>query len=183
MNNDHPDTNNRLIEDCLEGDIKAQFRLYKKYSMAMYNISVRITGNRMDAEDIIQESFMTVFSRLGELDNKAAFGSWLKRIVINNSVSLIRTKRVIFEDLDDSIESDETVIVETEDQIDPAIVHNAIKDLPDGGRAVLVLYALEGYKHREISQLLGISESTSKTQYKRALQLLNNNLKKKIYAD
>jgi hypothetical protein len=85
--------NRRLIEKCLGGDMKAQFQLYKQYSQAMYNIALRFLNNKMDAEDILQESFVTAFSRLDELHNKDAFGSWLKRIVINNCISLQRKRK------------------------------------------------------------------------------------------
>jgi RNA polymerase sigma factor (sigma-70 family) len=183
MNQDYNNINNTIIAGCLEGDIKAQFMLYKNYSAAMYNIAVRITGNRMDAEDILQESFVTVFERLNELENHNSFGSWLKRIVINNSISLIRKRKNVFEDLDNPSSDNVNINEEIDNSIDPAIVHNAIKELPDGCRTVLVLFALEGYKHREISELLGISESTSKSQYRRGLELLNKTLKNKIYAD
>jgi RNA polymerase sigma factor (sigma-70 family) len=183
MDSDSTNINNRIIAKCLEGDIKAQFMLYKNYSAAMYNIAIRITGNKMDAEDILQESFVTVFDRLKELDNHNAFGSWLKRIVINNSISLIRKRKNVFEDIDESVTGNEELPDEVDESIDPSIVHDAIKELPDGSRAVLVLYALEGYKHREISDLLGISESTSKSQYRRALGILNKNIKSRIYND
>ena len=183
MNSENFNINNRIIERCLEGDIKAQFMLYKNYSAAMYNIALRITGNRMDAEDVLQESFVTVFERLEELQNHNSFGSWLKRIVINNSISLIRQRKIVFEDIDEVTSDYENVICEVDESIDPALVHNAIKELPDGSRTILVLYSLEGYKHREIAELLGITESTSKSQYRRALGMLNKNLKSKIYAD
>ena len=93
--------NRRVIEKCLEGDIKAQFQLYTQYSKAMYNIAIRFLNNKMDAEDILQDSFVTAFNRLGELQNKDAFGSWLKRIVINNCISLQRKRKIPFEELDD----------------------------------------------------------------------------------
>jgi RNA polymerase sigma-70 factor (ECF subfamily) len=182
MDSDSFNINNRIIVKCLEGDIKAQFMLYKNYSAAMYNIAVRITGNKMDAEDVLQESFVTVFEKMPELENINSFGSWLKRIVINNSISLIRKRKAVFGDLDEFLESNEDLPEEVDEGIDPAIVHEAIKILPDGSRTVLVLYALEGYKHREISEMLGITESTSKSQYRRALGLLNKNLKNRIYA-
>jgi RNA polymerase sigma factor (sigma-70 family) len=182
MDSDNLNINYRIISKCLEGDIKAQFMLYKNYSAAMYNIAVRITGNKMDAEDVLQESFVAVFEKLHELENRNSFGSWLKRIVINNSISLIRKRKNVFEDIDESLTGNESLIDDIDESIDPAIVHEAIKVLPDGSRTVLVLYALEGYKHREISELLGITESTSKSQYRRALGILNKNLKNKIYA-
>ncbi len=183
MDSEKFNINNRIIAECLDGDIKAQFMLYKNYSSAMFNIAVRITGNKMDAEDVLQDSFVTVFDRLRELDNLSSFGSWLKRIVINNSISLIRKRKAVFEDIDESLAAGEGLTAEVDENVDPAMVHNAIKELPDGSRTVLVLYALEGYRHREISEMLGISESTSKSQYRRALCILNKKLKSMIYAE
>jgi len=175
--------NHRLIEKCLEGDIKAQFQLYKQYSKAMYNIASRFLNNKMDAEDILQESFITAFNRLGELKNRDAFGSWLKRIVINKCISQQRRRKFEFEDIDDYKFEDGSEPDESMPDVDPALVHNAIKELPDKGRAVLVLRALEGYKHQEIAEILNISVSTSKTQYSRSLALLNRKLKSKIDVD
>ena len=168
--------NRRLIEKCLDGDIKAQFQLYKQYSKAMYNIALRFLNNKMDAEDILQESFVTAFSRLDELHNKDAFGSWLKRIVINNCISLQRKRKIPFEEIDEYRHGQEDPSEDGLPQLDPALVHQAIKELPAKGRAVLVLRALEGYSHKEIAETLGVSISTSKTQYTRALCLLNGKL-------
>lgn len=173
----------RLIEKCLDGDIKAQFQLYKQYSQAMYNIALRFLNNKMDAEDILQESFVTAFSRLDELHNIDAFGSWLKRIVINNCISLQRKRKTPFEEIDEyrhgQVDDSEEGLL----QLDPALVHQAIKELPAKGRAVLVLRALEGYSHKEIAEELGVTVSTSKTQYSRALGLLNGKLKGKIHVE
>jgi len=173
----------RLIEKCLDGDIKAQFQLYKQYSQAMYNIALRFLNNKMDAEDILQESFVTAFSRLDELHNKGAFGSWLKRIVINNCISLQRKRKIPFEEIDEYRHGQEDDSEEGLFQLDPALVHQAIKELPAKGRAVLVLRALEGYSHKEVAEALGVTVSTSKTQYSRALDLLNGKLKGKIHVE
>ncbi len=176
--------NSRIIEKCLQGDIKAQFQLYKQYSKAMYNIAIRILDNKMDAEDILQESFSTAFRRLNELENRDAFAGWLKRIVINNCISQQRKKRIRFEDMDEfRLEDNTNPEGDLPENTDPALVHEAIRKLPVKGRTVLVLHALEGYRHREIAALLDISESTSKTQYSRALTLLRKELKGKIYAN
>lgn len=177
------DSTDSVIKKCIEGDIKAQFILYKKYSRAMYNIAIRILNNRMDTEDILQESFITAFGRLHELKSEKALGSWLKRIVINNCISHIRQNRVFYEDIEDYMFEDDTGEQGIDDTIDPVLVHKAIKELPDGCRTVLVLHALENYMHREIAGMLGISISTSKTQYRRALKLLNEKLKHKIYVN
>jgi len=169
--------NNRLIEKCLEGDIKAQYQLYKQYSKAMYNIAIRFLNNKMDAEDILQESFVTAFGRLEELKNRDVFGSWLKRIVINKCISLQRKRKIAFEEVDEERHGEPIEMDEGLPEVDPALVHRAIKELPQKGRAVLVLRAMEGYSHKEIAHTLDISVSTSKTQYSRALSLLNKKLK------
>jgi len=173
--------NDNIIDRCRDGEVKAQFLLYKQYSKAMYNIAIRFLNNRMDAEDILQESFVTAFEKLGELTSNNAFGSWLKRIVINNCISHIRKNRIEFDDIDDHPSVIGTDEGEEEFNIDPSLVHNAIKDLPPGARTILVLHVLEGYKHREIAEILGVSESTSKSQYKRSLDILYTKIKNKIY--
>lgn len=172
--------NRRLIENCLNGDIKAQYQLYKQYSKAMYNIAIRFLNNKMDAEDILQESFIKAFNSLGELKNKDLFGSWLKRIVINNCISLQRKRKIAFEEINEDKFGELVELEEDVPEVDPALVHDAIKELPPKGRTVLVLRALEGYSHKEIAETLDISVSTSKTQYHRALSLLNKKLKGKV---
>jgi RNA polymerase sigma factor (sigma-70 family) len=170
-----------IIERCKKGEASAQLMLYKKYSKAMYNIALRFLNNKMDAEDILQESFITAFEKLVELSSHNAFGYWLKRIVINNCITHIRNKRLVFDDIDEHTSLERPDEEEPDFRIDPAIVHNSIKGLPPGGRTIMVLHALEGYKHREIAEMLGISESTCKSQYRRALALLHKDLKQKIY--
>ncbi len=171
-------TNMQLVERCRQGDRKAQFLLFRQYSNAMYNIAIRFLNNKMDAEDILQESFVTAFLKLPELQKNNFFGTWLKKIVINNCLNALRRKQHFLEDLKTDIVSDES-----EDngnltsRIDPAVLHQAIKELPVGGRTILTLYALEEYKHREIAEILNVSESTSRTQYKRALGILQKKLK------
>jgi RNA polymerase sigma-70 factor (ECF subfamily) len=179
MTSDELNINSQILARCRGGEVRAQFILYKQYSRAMYNIAIRFLNNKMDAEDILQESFVTAFEKLSELTSDNAFASWMKRIVINNCITHIRKHRIAFDDIKDypADDIDENDIT----GIDPSVIHNAIKLLPDGGRTILILHALEGYKHREIATMLGISESTSKSQYKRALELLSVNLKHKIY--
>jgi len=181
MGNDDLNMNRKLIDRCKNGDAAAQFLLYKKFSKAMYNIAIRFLNNKMDAEDVLQESFITAFMKLSSLSSYDAFGSWLKRIVINNCITHLNKNKIEFDDIDDSVSSDYQDDSDDSLNIDPGVVHEAIKLLPRGGRTIVVLHALEGYKHREIAEMLTISESTSRTQYKRALNILFNNLKEKIY--
>ena len=146
----------------------------------MYNIAIRFLNNKMDAEDILQESFIKAFNSLGELKNKDLFGSWLKRIVINNCISLQRKRKIAFEEIDEERYREVEEMDEGVPALDPALLHQAIRELPHKGRTVLVLRALEGYSHKEIAESLDISVSTSKTQYHRALTLLNRKLKGKV---
>ena len=171
-----------IIARCQKGDVSAQFLLYKQYSKAMYNIAVRFLNNKMDAEDVLQESFLVAFEKIDGLTSITSFGSWLKRIVINNCLTILRKKRLYFEDISD-YKLEDTDDEDSFTDIDPVIIHKEIKNLPDGGRTILVLHALEGYKHREIAEMMGISESTSRSQYKRALGILNKSLKEKIYVN
>jgi len=141
---------------------------------------MRFVKNKMDADEVVQDTFIAAFSKISEYEGKGAFGQWLKRITINNSISVLRNRKVIFNDIDEiNLASEDSE--EIDENLDPEIVHNAIKELPDKARTILNLYALEGYKHREISKILGITESTSKTQYKRAKQILLSKLKSLIY--
>jgi RNA polymerase sigma-70 factor (ECF subfamily) len=181
MNSDNILPDNDLIERCRRGETKAQFLIYKLYSKAMFNIAIRFTNNRMDAEDILQESFISAFQNLPGLLDSGSFTGWLKRIVINRCIDQVRRNRLISDYIDENLPDSYIIDDEPDFTIDPAIVHTSIRNLPPGCRAILVLHVLEGYKHREIAGMLGITESTSKTQYKRALELLNRDLKKKIY--
>ena len=167
-----------IIEACKTGDRQAQFRLYQLYSKAMYNICSRMLGNSSLAEDALQEAFISAFSKLHTYQGRASFGAWLKRIVINKCLSAIKKQRIQYEPLEDSqLENlpDRKTSIESS-PIDPRLIHQAIKELPDGCRVIFTLYQLEGYDHKEISSILGITESTAKSQYHRAKKLLRKKL-------
>jgi len=166
-----------LIDLCKEGDQKAQFQIYKLYYKAMYNTSLRIVNNTMEAEDIMQESFLTAFEKINTFSGTVSFGAWLKKIIVNRSIdTLRRNSKVIFEDI--TSVSDATVIsnedpadyLENTEKVQEML--QAIKHLPDGCRIVLSLYLLEGYDHEEIGEILSISPLTSRSQFSRAKQRL-----------
>ena len=160
----------QLVKRCKKGDAKAQYTLYKSYVDAMYNTAMRLMKNQMDAEDIIQESFIQAFSKISSFRGESSFGAWLKRIVVNNCLSELRKNKIYFEDTENIPETGTDH--EIEETVDPEWVNNAIKALPDGARTIFTLHAMEGFKHKEIAKMLKISESTSKTQYLRAKLLL-----------
>lgn len=163
------------IKQLKKGNELAAFNLYNDYSKNMYNTLIRITGNTEEAKDLLQEAFVKAFQRIGDLQEPKAFAGWLKRIVVNKGLEHARKQRMIFEDVDDQGNiSDDTL--DDHVSVTPEMLHAAIKELPVGCRTVLTLHLMEGYKHAEIAKSLGISESTSKTQFRHAKSLLKKKL-------
>lgn len=171
-----------LIDGCKDGDQKAQFQIYKLYYKAMYNTSLRIVNNTMEAEDIMQESFLSAFEKIDTYSGTVSFGAWLKRIVINRSLDFLGKRKAVFEDIEShfGIRDDSIDYTDRNEEIDIKIeeVKEAIERLPDGYRVILSLYLLEGYDHDEIAEILNISSSTSRSQLSRARQKLIGELKK-----
>ncbi len=170
-----------IIDRCKAGDRQAHFNLYKLYSRSMYNVCYRIVKDEPSAEDVLQESFINAFKNLEHYRGDAAFGAWLKRIVVNKAITHLNRRKQ--ERIPDNNQFDIMEEVEEECKEFPfsvETVRTAILSLPDGYRTVLSLYLLEGYDHEEIGEVLGISESTSKSQYSRAkkklLEILNNRM-------
>jgi RNA polymerase sigma factor (sigma-70 family) len=166
-----------LIEECKKGKKKAQYSLYNHYSRAMYNLAYRILNNREDAEDALQEAFCDCFRKLETFRFESTFGAWLKRILVNKCITQVKKRKtdlVFLEDHPYDVSEEEPEITPN-----PEIIFNSIGQLADGYRIILTLYLLEGYTHAEISEIMGITESTSKSQYSRAknklrLMILNN---------
>lgn len=166
-----------LIQLCKKGDAKAQYKIYKLYCKGMYNVAMRMTNNKALAEDVLQDAFIKAFSEMHKLKDEKAFGGWLKRIVINRCIDVTRKEKMVFADMETLRNQHLEIADEVDSTVDPDLVHCLIKKLPDGAREILVLKALEGYKHAEIGEKLGISESTAKTQFFRAKQLLAQMIK------
>lgn len=135
----------------------------------MFNTALRITGDENDAEDVLQEAFVSAFQNLTSYREDASFGAWLKRIVINKALNQVqRAKKDLMLAEDIKKEASEYELEKTDPIYSVDQVKRAISELPSGFRTVLSLYLFEGYDHKEISEILGITESTSKSQYKRA---------------
>ena len=165
------DTHSTIIEQCKNGDRKAQFELYRLYAKAMYNVCLRMVRDELDAEDILQSSFVDVFARLDSFRYQSSIGAWIKRIMINNSINFLRKKKLHFLELEDhhaAISEAETTEAQATRGLSVEAINQALFELPDGYRVVFSLYLLEGYDHQEIGQILGIAEATSKSQYSRA---------------
>jgi RNA polymerase sigma factor (sigma-70 family) len=172
-----------LLDGCKLGDQKAQFQIYKLYYKAMYNTSLRIVNDTMEAEDIMQESFLSAFEKINTYSGTVSFGAWLKKIVINRSLDALGKRKAVFEDIEShiGIKDDENDNVTNYEELDVKVeeVKEAIERLPDGYRVILSLYLLEGYDHDEIAEILSISSSTSRSQLSRAKQKLISELRKK----
>jgi RNA polymerase sigma-70 factor (ECF subfamily) len=169
-----------VVNKAVHGDADAQAWLYHRYSRAMFNICIRMTGTRSDAEDLLQEAFIIAFKNLVQLKQPENFGGWLRRIVINECIRF--SKQVFYWD-----DWEETNADNIEDEapgwwtnIELDLLHREIKKLPGGCRQVFVLYVMEDFTHRDIAANLGITESTSKSQYQRARQLLKQRILKQV---
>jgi len=174
------DIHKEIIELSKTGNAKAQFELYKLYAKAMFNICMRMMKNVGEAEDLLQEAFTEAFSKLSSFRYESSFGAWLKKIVINKCINSLKRKKidlVLHDNLQEfDIESEEEEYISHELEVNK--VREAIEKLPDGYRVIFSLYSLEGYDHQEIAEILGITESTSKSQYMRAKNRLKEILKK-----
>lgn len=171
--NSHQD----LIDGCKKGDQKSQFQIYKLYYKVMYISSLRIVNDPMEAEDIMQESFLSAFESIETYSGTVSFGSWLKKIVQNRSLDFLRKKsKMIFEDIESFrvIEdtSDDSLNMNAEAESRVHKILEAIKRLPEKCREILSLYLFEGYDHEEIAEILSISGSTSRSQFSRAKRKL-----------
>lgn len=158
-----------LITRCKAGERSAYQRLYQLYSKSMYNVAYRIVWDEDDANDVLQESFISAFNNLEHYRGDATFGAWFKRIVINKSLNMLKRKKMESLPEDDRWDVPEEESPDLEyDDLTVERVKRAIEQLPEGYRSVLSLYLIEGYDHQEIGEILGVSESTSKSQLNRA---------------
>lgn len=175
-------TEQAIIAGCLQNDAAAQRELYNRFSPKMLSVCYRFAPNREDAEDMLQEGFIKVFTQIHTFQNKGAFEGWIRRIIVHTCINFLKKHKKFNESLDISY----TNTVHVKEETVPSIMQarqiiECIRLLPVGYRTVLNLYALEGYSHKEIGIMLDIEESTSRSQYTRAKAMLENILiRKKI---
>ena len=165
-------THQTLVEQCKTGHASSQYELYSLYVDAMYNVALRFLGNKEDAEDMVQDSFVDAFKKLNSFKYESSFGAWLKRIVINKSINYLKAKRipvVPMEQHEFHLTDEEAV---SEEVVDIKKVKMGIARLPMGYQQIINLYLIEGYDHVEIAEILDITTSTSKSQYHRAKKKL-----------
>jgi RNA polymerase sigma factor (sigma-70 family) len=175
-----PILHDELVERCKQGDSRSFAELYRKYSKAMYNTSLRIVNNTGDAEDVVQEAFTDAFRSLEDFHYKSTFGAWLKRIVINKSINCLRKRKMDMIDIEKTNIGhlpEEDTTDEQEIQMKVEDIKKAVGLLPNGYRTVLTLYLFEGYDQEEIAEILQVSHATVRTQYMRAKQKLVQHIK------
>ena len=166
-------TDHKFLEKLKQKDVLACKQLYLQYADAMYNVCLRILQHQAEAEDALQEAFIKVFNNIQQYRNESSIGSWIKQIVTNTCLNVLKKRKILFNELDDNVELSETESEnnnETDFSIDDII--KAIEELPQGYRVVFNLYMFEDYSHRQIADMLEISESTAKTQLFKAKRKL-----------
>jgi len=159
-----------LIEECKQQNANAQSTLYKRYSGVLFGICLKYSPNRAEAEDNLQDAFITIFSRIEQYQGKGSFEGWIKRITVNTALQKYRKKKVYDISNEAQIEDAQVEIEQTEVPLD--FLLKIIQELPDRYRLVFNLYVLDGYSHKEIAEMLGISDGTSKSNLARARMIL-----------
>jgi RNA polymerase sigma factor (sigma-70 family) len=173
-------TEEAILKGCLQNDPTAQRELYNRYSPKMLSVCYRFAHNREDAEDMLQEGFIKIFSQMHTFGNRGAFEGWIRRIVVHTCINVLKKNKRFTE----SVDIIHATAVQVREESVPSIVQakqivECIRMLPIGYRTVLNLYAIEGYSHREIGTMLDIEESTSRSQYTRAKAMLQDILVRK----
>jgi RNA polymerase sigma-70 factor (ECF subfamily) len=170
-------TLDELIIQCKKQDAKAQGELYKRYSGILFSICLRYSPNYTEAEDSLQDSFLTIFKKVDQFKGKGSFEGWIKRITVNTVLQKYRKKRVFEIAREDQIADEIDVDLEVEDDGIPLdFLLKIIQELPDRYRLVFTLYVMDDYAHKEIADMLGISDGTSKSNLARGRMILKTKI-------
>lgn len=163
-----------LIKQCANNDRKAQKEIYQLFAGKLFSICLKYSKNKQEAQDNFQDGFIVIFEKIGQFNFKGSFEGWLKRVMINTVLLKYRKKNVlniVTEDI-----PDEVIVDVDDDEISLDFLLNLINELPDRYRLVFNLYALDGYSHKEISEMLLIAEGTSKSNLARARAILKQKI-------
>ncbi|MGC3947278.1 MAG: sigma-70 family RNA polymerase sigma factor [Chryseolinea sp.] len=165
-----------LIHACVRKDPTAQRELYDRYSSKMYGLCYRYVKNAMEAEDILVTAFMKIFDKIQQFKHDGSFEGWIRRIVVNESLTFLRRNRALYLEADLELADREPDYASLSDHLEAEELLAMIQELPTGYGIVFNLYAIDGYSHKEIADQLGISENTSKSQLSRARTYLQKML-------
>ncbi len=168
----------KLIESCIKGDRASQKVLYDRLAPRMFPLCMRCVGDRVLAEDILQEGFITLFTRLGSYKGDGSFEGWARKIFVTTALMDLRKKDALkMSDELDAVRGMKADLPSQTQSLGYKEIMKLVMELPTGFRTVFNMYAVEGYSHKEIGEMLGISETTSRTQYSRARSILQNKIK------
>ena len=173
-----PDDNNELVALCQAGDAGAFERLYRRHSPRIYSLACRMAGSRQEGEDLLQEIFLQVHRKLGSFRGEAALGTWLYRLAMNHCLDFVRSRQVRMSLQTDALE-DEGAMEPAAPRDTPVArldLERAIQRLPDGYRAAFVLHDVEGLDHKQVAEMLGVTEGTSRSQVFKARMKLRQML-------
>lgn len=165
----------QLIQKCKKNDTKAQSDIYKLFSSKLFALCLKYSRSHVEAEDNLQDAFITIFEKISQYKYKGSFEGWLKRIVINTALQRYRGKGV-FNIVNENNIEDTTIEIEDADDIDIDFLLLSIQELPDRYRIVFNLYALDGYSHKEVAKMLNITTGTTKSNLARARMILKNRI-------
>jgi len=168
----------QLIAGCKEGKPRAQKKLFEQYASVMLSVCVRYVPDRETARDILQDGFIKIYSKINTYSGEGSFAGWIRRIFVTTALEYLRQNDALRQSA--SIEEYYNTIVDEKetvlDKISADDLMDCISKLPNGYRTIFNLYAIEGYSHSEIAEMIGISESTSRSQYMRARNILQKNV-------
>jgi len=178
LSSNHNYSESDLIQGCIAGDRRMQEELYKRFSSKMYAVCLRYAGNGDDAQDILQDGFVKIYKNLSRFRSEGSFEGWVRRIFVNTAIEHLRRKtylKPIAEKEENTIPYKETTVLDSLGEKD---IINLISQLSPGYRTVFNMYVVEGYTHKEVGDILGISEGTSKSQLARARTILQDKVVK-----
>ncbi len=167
-----------LLKRCQKKDSKAQFELYERYYKGMYNVALRILNDTAEAEDVMQEAFLSAFDKIKTFNGEVSFGAWLKRIVTNRALDELRKRRVQWEEINErsnAIIDEEDSKTKLEDKV--ALIEYVVSKMPETNRILLTLHLFEGYPHEEIAEMLQMKHGAVRTGFARAKKKLQEELK------
>ena len=167
----------KLIKGCKSGESWAQKQLYERYASAMMSVCVRYAGNRENARDLLHDGFIKVFTKINTYTGIGSFSGWVRKVFVTTALESLRANNALKFSVDiDELNDIEDMNLSVFEQLSANDLLTCVAQLPDGFRTIFNLHAIEGYSHAEIAQILNIQESTSRSQYYRARQILQKSV-------
>ncbi|OSY88997.1 RNA polymerase sigma-70 factor [Tenacibaculum holothuriorum] len=166
----------KLIEQCCQNNMEAQTKVYQLYASKLFGICLKYSKNQQDAEDTLQDSFLTIYHKIHQYNFKGSFEGWMKRITINTAIQKYRKNNTLQIIKEEEIVEEEIILELNDDTIGVDFLLKLIQELPDRYRLVFNLYVLDNYSHKEIATMLSISEGTSKSNLSRAKSILKEKI-------